>query len=198
MLSYFDHMAANYRERSATMPWAWLRRFEERAVLEACLPLNSRARVLDLGAGAGYYTESLHKLGYKNLTAVDISGEMLAQIKCPGCATVRADIQQYRSEEPFDLIVCAGAIEFLDQPQKMFANVAAMLKPGGSFVLLSPEQCAAGRLYRLFHRRHGVAANLFTEDQLVEKGLAAGLSYLGSTRCGLFSRVSCFAQVPGR
>ncbi len=45
------------------------------------LPKNLNAKILDAGAGEGYWTQKLIEIGYKNITLLDISQNMLKEAK---------------------------------------------------------------------------------------------------------------------
>jgi tRNA (cmo5U34)-methyltransferase len=71
------------------------------------------------------------------LVGVDASADMLAAARLP-----RAELRVSRLEDPlpqgpFDLVFSALAVHHLDGPGKteLFARVAAVLEPGGRFVL---------------------------------------------------------------
>ena len=95
-------------------------------------------RVLELGTGTG---ESARRVLARHpgasLVGVDASADMLAVADLPG-----ADLRVGRLEEPlpagpFDLVFSVLAVHHLDGPGKadLFARVAAVLAPGGRFVL---------------------------------------------------------------
>lgn len=192
MLSYFEAAATNYRRRSRAFPWKWLRRSELQTVMNEFEAVPRGGRVLDLGAGAGFYTEALQQAGFKDITAVDLLPGMLAQIQSTTAKKIRADIQAFRSDQVFDLIVCAGALEFVSRPEQVFANVSAMLSPIGRFVLLFPEVGFAGGLYQRFHARHDLVVRLYKPAEIERIAAEVGLRAASSIRCGAFSRVMCF------
>jgi tRNA (cmo5U34)-methyltransferase len=97
-------------------------------------------RVLELGTGTGETAlRVLARHPGASLVGVDVSDDMLAvaRERLPG-----ADLRVTRLEDalpagPFDLVFSALAIHHLDGPGKadLFARVAAVLPPGGRFVL---------------------------------------------------------------
>lgn len=95
-------------------------------------------RALELGTGTGETARRvLSRHTNAALVGVDASGEMLAHAGLPG-----ADLRLRRLEDPlpdgpFELVFSALAVHHLDGPGKagLFARVAAVLVPGGRFVL---------------------------------------------------------------
>jgi tRNA (cmo5U34)-methyltransferase len=97
-------------------------------------------RILELGTGTG---ETAHRVLKRHpgahLTGIDVSPEMLdeARRRLPD-----ADLRVARLEDPlpegaFDLVVSTLAVHHLDAAGKadLFRRVAAVLAPGGRFVL---------------------------------------------------------------
>jgi tRNA (cmo5U34)-methyltransferase len=95
-------------------------------------------RLLELGTGTGETARRVLALHPgASLVGIDASADMLAAAALPG-----ADLRRQRLEDPlpagpFDLVFSALAVHHLDGPSKadLFARVAAVLEPGGRFVL---------------------------------------------------------------
>ena len=111
----------------------------ERLQDEAAAATGSGAtRLLELGTGTGETSRRvLARHPRATLVGIDASADMLAAAPLAG-----ADLRQQRLEEPlpdgpFDLVFSALAVHHLDGPGKedLFARVAAVLEPGGRFVL---------------------------------------------------------------
>jgi tRNA (cmo5U34)-methyltransferase len=104
--------------------------------------------ILELGIGTGETaTRVLAAHPDASMTAIDSSEEMLERARS---VVPQADLRLARLEDPlpegpFDLVVSALAVHHLDGPGKqgLFRRVAAVLAPGGTFVLADvvvPEQ----------------------------------------------------------
>jgi tRNA (cmo5U34)-methyltransferase len=96
--------------------------------------------ILELGIGTGETAKRIlaaHRTA--KLTAVDSSEAMLGRARSvvPGADLRLARLQDPLPDGPFDLVVSALAVHHLDGPgkQDLFRRVAAVLKPGGTFVL---------------------------------------------------------------
>jgi tRNA (cmo5U34)-methyltransferase len=95
-------------------------------------------RVLELGTGTGVTSRRvLDRHPQAQLTGVDSSEQMLAVADLPGADLRLQDLRDALPEGPFDLVFSALAIHHLDGPGKanLFARVAAVLAPGGRFVM---------------------------------------------------------------
>jgi tRNA (cmo5U34)-methyltransferase len=100
-------------------------------------------RVLDLGAGTGETARRVLQLhGEARLVGIDVSPEMLeragSELPAERVESLRvAGLADPLPEGPFELVVSALAVHHLDGPGKadLFRRVAAVLAPGGRFVL---------------------------------------------------------------
>ena len=95
-------------------------------------------RLLELGTGTGETARRvLARHPDATLVGIDASEEMLAAAALPGADLRVARLQDPLPEGPFDLVFAALAVHHLDGPGKadLFARVAAVLEPGGRFVL---------------------------------------------------------------
>ena len=167
-MEYFDTIASFYSERSRAFPWSWLRAKEFGAVIRMALP-TSKGAILDLGCGAGFYAGYFLRTGTESVVGVDTSPSMIQSLPA-GVRGIVADAQNLKLDEEFDLIVCAGFIEFVKYPEMVLRSGREHLASNGCFMLLYPRQCLAGQAYRLYHRFHGIVIRLFSEEDIV--GLA--------------------------
>jgi len=192
--AHFDAVAPTYEEQSTRGLWKWLRAREAAAVARL-LGTGMMGDVLELGSGSGYYSRRVFGRGWRSLVCVDFSSEMLERCAVPGCTKVLADVQDYVSERQFDVILCAGVLEFLNQPEAVFANVAKMLRPDGTFIALLPRVGFFGYCYRAFHRwGHGVPIRLFHVAQIQRWAEAAGLGIVRVHPVPLFNLAARFCQ----
>ena len=97
-------------------------------------------RILELGIGTGETAKRvLADHPDARLTAIDSSEEMLerAHTVVPEAELTLARLEDPLPDGPFDLVVSALAVHHLDGPgkQDLFRRIAAVLEPGGTFVL---------------------------------------------------------------
>ncbi len=164
-LDYFDSVAHDYKERSESIFWKALRAVESRAIFEMVPSLQGK-NVLDACAGSGFYTTRLARLMPEKLTAVDLSGEMLSRISIPGVEKHRGDVTRIDFPELFDVILCAGGLEFIADPKNFFQRMAEVSSPRSKLLLLLPIEGFLGRIYQRFHKKHGLRIRLFNRGEL--------------------------------
>lgn len=117
------------------------------------LALQPGASILDLGCGTGRHAIELATRGYR-VTGVDLSAQMLAQAMQKSGAVgvdvewVHADATRYVAREPFDavLCLCGAALTMADlnadpiqHDRAILASIHAAIRPGGPFVLTTPN-----------------------------------------------------------
>lgn len=98
------------------------------------------ARILDAGAGTGAAGEALHELGFTNLSAVDLSGEMLAIAKEKDLyqRLVVGDISlpvDAFAHESFDAAILVGVFSFGQAPPETLHEMLRIVRPGGLITL---------------------------------------------------------------
>lgn len=102
----------------------------------AGLVLERAARIMDAGAGTGLLGEALKGLGFRNLVAVDYSGQMLevARGKAIYAELHICDLSKPTSFAPgsFDAVVTCGTTS--QMPSVSLREFVRLLRPGGKIV----------------------------------------------------------------
>ena len=187
--SHFGSAAAHYSDLIERWPASWLRRREADAVIEEFGRIKG-LNVLDLGCGAGFYTHRLLAAGAAGVTAVDSCPEMLAEL--PNHGLLRAllcDAAALPVMGPFDGIVSAGLLEFVERPESVLNEARRVVAKNGVLVLLVPIQNSGGRIYARWHERHSVTVRLFEPLELKNLAAVTGWRQEGSTQVWPFSLV---------
>lgn len=188
--THFNKAASNYSKRSGRGLWKAIRNNEVRAVKEMLSEANKAVAALDLGCGAGFYSNILHQQGIKDIVCIDFSEKMLNQIKAPQFQKIHAEIENFHTDRKFDIVLCAGVLEFTAEPQKVFENVSTMLKTGGAFILLYPSKTVLGSFYKNYHWwMHGLSVRLFHRREIQTYAAFAGLNFQRLLRAFPFSEV---------
>lgn len=95
----------------------------------------TESRVLDAGAGTGMVGVELHRLGYTNIDAMDMSRGMLDEARGKG---VYGSLYQMVMGEPLDLetgsydaVICVGVLTLGHAPAHSLDELARIVRPGG-------------------------------------------------------------------
>lgn len=183
---YFDSVASGYHRASVGKIWGSLRRLEAAAVRRSLGSLQG-AEVIELGCGTGFYTELLFDMGARHVVAVDLSPDMLRYLRADRVTAIVADVATFAPDRPFEVLLAAGVLEFVSDPEAVLRNAARFALSGGRLVILYPKANLFGFAYRLFHSRHGFHINLFLRATVHRMAEAAGWRVDSIVRCGPFS-----------
>ncbi len=146
--------------------------------VEAASTSGDGLDVLDLGGGTGGDAVRLALLGHR-VTVVDPSPDALASLdrraaeadvdhadgRVLGVLGDTADLAEHVDSASFDLVICHGVLEHVDDPGQALAATAAALRPGGHVSVV-----VAGRLAAVLAR---ALAGDFTEAQALFESDAA-------------------------
>jgi SAM-dependent methyltransferase len=134
----------------------WLRRVREarkvRIYREAIG--EGRRRILDLGCGNGRLLSMLREHGAAawELEGIDFSAEAVERCRAKGFRAQATRIEDFEAEDgSFDAVVMMQLIEHLHDPRAALSRVGALLRPGGVFILETPN--VGGLDYRWFRGR---------------------------------------------
>jgi len=105
-----------------------------KGVLELLAP-KAGERILDVGCGTGQLTMEIAASGAE-VTGIDRSAEMVAEAKrkFPELRFEVMDAREIRMERKFDAVFSNAALHWIKDAERVIAEVARVLKPGGRFV----------------------------------------------------------------
>ena len=108
--------------------------------------LAAGREVLDAGCGAGYGCAILLDAGAARCVGVDISPEAVEAAseshgEREGIEFVVGDVGQLPfADDSFDLVTCFETIEHVEAQERVVAELARVLRPGGLLVISSPNR----------------------------------------------------------
>jgi trans-aconitate 2-methyltransferase len=155
------------------------------AVLDR-LSLDGDERVLDAGCGSGRVTEALvERLPNGSVVALDASAAMLSEARRrlerfgERVEFVQADLQEpLPVDPPVDAILSTATFHWIRDHARLFRNLAAIVRPGGSLIaqcggkgnVASLERVLTGMGY------DGVDRPFAAPDETAERLVAAGFT----------------------
>ena len=124
------------------------------------MELKGHERILDVACGTGELERKIFEVYPKQIVeGIDISEEMLrlARIKLlqfPQLNLVCGDSRHLPfPNNRFDIVVSCSAFHYMREPQKVLAEAARVLKPGGKLIII--DWCydfLFGKIYHRFRR----------------------------------------------
>ncbi|MBB5536454.1 nodulation methyltransferase NodS [Rhizobium giardinii] len=144
------------RELAADDPWRLagnpFERERHTQMLRLSLGRGSITNALEVGCAAGVFTERLAP-SCQRLTVIDVVPRAIELARRrmkepPHIRWIVSDIQQFSTEEPFDLIVVAEVLYYVGDIAEMRAavgNIVQLLAPGGHLVFGSARDANCRR-----------------------------------------------------
>ncbi len=168
--AHYERIAPAYLENSESSHTREYTRYLDRA-LEDLFGRAALGTVAELCCGAG---EGLHVLGSRvgRGVGVDVSPSMLEVARNRVPEASRLFVQGDATRLPlkagqFDTVVMLGGIHHVNDRDRLFAEVARILKPGGSFIWREPvDDFALWRLIRRAIYRYSPTLEADTERPL--------------------------------
>ena len=104
--------------------------------LRALLPDLRGLRVLDLGCGFGWFCRFARTQGAARVLGIDVSERMLARAKAEtaddAVSYIQADLEQLTlASAAFDLAYSSLTLHYIENLERLLAQVHAALIPGG-------------------------------------------------------------------
>ncbi|MFO0569570.1 MAG: methyltransferase domain-containing protein [Polyangiaceae bacterium] len=184
---YFDARANDYAENFSRGLLGRVREREWRVVRQLLGPEPGET-ILDAGSGPGSYSVRLAALGCRP-RAVDLSPRMVEQAQARGVEASVGALETLALGCEFDAVLCAGALEFSSEPERVLERLVRHVRPGGRLVLLYPTRTVLGLAYRTYHARRGIRVRVFAPRELERELGALGLERLRSRRATPLSAV---------
>ncbi|MEG3641207.1 class I SAM-dependent methyltransferase [Magnetococcus sp. PR-3] len=171
-LQHFDTQSEKYDQLLGRWPISQFKANERKVVLDL-LGSVADQRFLDVGCGHGFYLRSVLPEQPLCATGVDLSPSMVAALP-DTVEGIVGDGASFTVSQSYGRIVCAGLLEFVDQPVEVLKNIRRFATEETVLVLLNPRPGFWGTLYTLYHRSHGVSIHLFTPETVKQQAASAG------------------------
>ncbi len=165
---------------------------------------DARGAFLDLGCNAGGY---MKQFTGETAVGVDLSSSVLRKARCRCQAQSRryfiaGNIENLRFLQniQFDFILCSEVLEHLFHPEKVFAGIFRLLKPGGTALITTPNYKKKKPTWiPLGELKHSVAGDLYYHTAYRPEELAemAGKAQLTVLKTGTLEwEVKYAAKIP--
>jgi uncharacterized protein (TIRG00374 family) len=163
-LSHYEKSSAHYEAEVKRGPLRFMRDRERASVLRLLGPLRAGETFLDVGCGGGFYSLEAKRAAMR-VCAVDAAAGMVDKLASEIDEAHVRDVETLEFDgRTFDRVVCAGVMDFVQNPDAAITNLMRHVAPGGVLVILAPRTGLQGFYYRLEKFAVGLRVNLFTAD----------------------------------
>lgn len=121
-------------------------------LLDALAGFPRNARVLEIGVGGGFNLAALEQLGFTSLYGLDLTSTSLtvAARRSPLSRLATADAASLPFQDgAFDVLLSCDLIEHLPEMDQHLAEARRVLRPGGAYLIKTPNRAMAEIYYRL-------------------------------------------------
>ena len=145
-----------------------------------CLPMDKKAKILDIGCGDGKFLFFLTNKGYQNVEGLELSKQQAEEarknVKYRIHEVGDANIFLKKSFDNYQMITMNDVLEHIPKKDmiKLLKNILAAIKPGGTLIVNVPQVAGLSSLFcRYVDFTH---ETIFTEMSLKQVLLSAGFS----------------------
>jgi len=132
----FDYYSNNY-ERTSYLSPITIKRFNE--ILDTLEPYRKTGKLLDVGAGYGFFMEVAKKRGW-DVYGTELTDEAVDHCKAKGLQMFKGEFHEIEIEpESFDVIVSIEVLEHVNTPIQYAQKANEVLRKGGVLYLTTPN-----------------------------------------------------------
>lgn len=103
--------------------------------------IHPEDRLLDFGAGRGYVATMNFRGLVRHAAGVDVAADVFQNPHLDEAKLIAADGHIPFEDNSFDVVISSNVLEHIDQPERAFAEIARVLRPGGRFIAKTPNMC---------------------------------------------------------
>ncbi len=167
MNEYFNQRAQDYFNNSQSGIWGLVKNKEIKTVIDL-LNIENGFKVLDLGCGPGIYLKHLKDKYSIEETGIDLSPQMISYAKEKlNLNCIVSDIGEYESKIKFNIILCLGVFEFLNNPEIIFKKSNSLSTKDGQLIVLLPKNNFLNKIYKYYHSNQGCATYLHKKEAII-------------------------------
>lgn len=125
----------------------WVQKYSlgptRREVKNIVLPLietNKNIKILDIGCGTGQLIKEISEK-YKSFDylGIDVAQNMIAEAekenKCKNVLFKVCPIEEFQTQEKFDVIICTHAFPYFPEKEKMLKKISSLCKESGKVII---------------------------------------------------------------
>lgn len=132
----YDYYSAHY-ERTSYLSPITIKRFH--AILDTLEPFRNTGKLLDMGAGYGFFLEIAKQRGW-DAHGTELTDEAVEHCRAKGMTMFKGEFQDLNiAPETYDVIIFIEVLEHLNNPVEYISKAHKVLRPGGIFYLTTPN-----------------------------------------------------------
>lgn len=121
-------------------------------IMKSILPPLKNKNILDLGCGCGDMDNYFIEKGAKNVTAIDISKNMINEAKSKyNCEKIKFKVLKMEKissiNEKFDIIYSSLAFHYVKDFEKLIKNIYNLLKPNGLLIFSQESPLVSASIF---------------------------------------------------
>ncbi len=156
-----------------TEEWNWWFVARRYTLVNLLKSTSKTSKILDVGCGGGPLLEELKKLGFENISGVDISDQAVEKCRNRGLVVSKMDANELQFEEnTFDLLIVSDTLEHLEFDEKALQSFKCVLKPGGKIFVFVPAYMFLWSEHDIIHHHF----RRYTKSNLTQKMRKVGFT----------------------
>ena len=191
---HFINLKSPYASRSNWI-WGFVRSREKSLFCELVQNLEKDI-CLDLGAGSCEYSKILLNMGAGHSVCVDFSPPLMSKAQESGIEKVFCDVEKFKTNKKYDLILCMGIVEFLEHPENFMLRLKDFLKPRGKIIVLLPFSKMGSFIYAFIYLLKGIFISALTLKKMNSFLIQNGFVLEKMTASGFFSGLAVYSMAP--
>jgi 2-polyprenyl-3-methyl-5-hydroxy-6-metoxy-1,4-benzoquinol methylase len=123
----------------AKFDWYYMPRKWEYSM--ALMDIENRAKILEIGCGAGYFLKEAHEKRGVTAVGIDLNEAVVQRTQRQGLQTYCMDIEKAASLWPdqFDAVCSFQVLEHVKNPKDFLLKAVELIRPGGKLILGTPN-----------------------------------------------------------
>jgi len=137
--NFWNYQPAHSSFLGKIISWPFLLWFKTKSRNFGIFPFHGEGKLLDYGCGGGSYLSRMRDFGWQ-VTGMDMSPAAVEECQKQNLnATVGIAPDQTFEPATFDVVTLWHVLEHVPSPTQTLKQIHTILKPGGKFVLASPN-----------------------------------------------------------
>jgi ubiquinone/menaquinone biosynthesis C-methylase UbiE len=142
------------------------------ALVKKVIEKKNPKTILDIGVATGIFYSLLENLSRYEIHGIDFVSNFIHVLQKRGIHAKQCNLEKEKlpyGDAIFDLIICDSIIEHTLKPKHLISEIYRALKPGGTFILVTPNATGIMRRWNYLRGRNQfwpLIDNLYSKEYL--------------------------------